>query len=288
MNTTTDFVLYPFKDPNFIPLTWAETQWLYLVRTFGEPWLFVVFYLSMTLCYLAAGFMFWVAEKYRLFPEYRVQPGKWPQDHEYIKTLKNIAQNYVIVILPMCFLAPPGLEYIGISAYTPLPSGTQLFIELCFCMLIEDIFQYVLHRMLHIPSLYPLIHKVHHEWTTPFGLSASYAHPAEVLILAVAAFAGPLMIRHHLCSFFAWLLFRQMDAVKTHCGWVWPGIDMLLHKIPSYEGAVFHDYHHKSFIFNYASRFTFIDRLFGTYKVPYDPMKHLDEWENGQQKKVKK
>ena len=44
------------------------------------------------------------------------------------------------------------------------------------------------------------------------------------------------------------------------------------YQVPYYEGAVFHDYHHRSFIFNYASRFTFIDLIFGTYKVPYDPL----------------
>lgn len=68
------------------------------------------------------------------------------------------------------------------------------------------------------------------------------------------------------------MLFRQMDAVKTHSGWAWPGIDHLLHAIPSYGGAVFHDYHHRSFLFNYASRLQFLDVWFGTYKQPYDPL----------------
>jgi sterol desaturase/sphingolipid hydroxylase (fatty acid hydroxylase superfamily) len=194
-----------------------------------------------------------------------------------------------------CFIAPPVLEYVGISAYAPFPSGRRLVVDLLFCMFVEDVFQYIFHRMLHLPSIYPLIHKVsfvclfvgfsclgvfaessdqvHHEWSTPFAMAASYAHPAEIFILALAAFAGPLFCRPHLASFFAWLLFRQMDAVKTHSGWAWPGIDHVLHYIPYYEGAVFHDFHHRSFIFNYASRFTFIDVIFGTYKVPYDPLK---------------
>ncbi len=62
------------------------------------------------------------------------------------------------------------------------------------------------------------------------------------------------------------MLFRQMDAVKTHSGWAWPGVDHVLHLIPSYGGAVFHDYHHRTFLFNYASRLQFLDVLFGTYK----------------------
>jgi sterol desaturase/sphingolipid hydroxylase (fatty acid hydroxylase superfamily) len=68
-----------------------------------------------------------------------------------------------------------------------------------------------------------------------------------------------------------------MDAVKTHSGWVWPGVDQILRYVPYYEGAIFHDYHHRSFIWNYASRFSFIDVWFGTYKLPYDPLDHLND-----------
>ncbi len=117
---------------------------------------------------------------------------------------QNIFQNYILVILPMCFVAPPVLEFVGISASAPLPTWRRVVVDLVFCMVVEDVFQYILHRALHLPSLYPLIHKVHHEWTTPFALSASYAHPAEVFILALAAFAGPVIARPHLASFLAW------------------------------------------------------------------------------------
>lgn len=263
----------------------------------------MTFYLFLTACYIGTGGLFWVFEQYRIFPQYRIQPGKWPKNADYIKTLKNIFQNYILVILPMCFIAPPVLTSCGISMYGALPSVRRVIVDLIFCLLVEDFFQYLFHRALHLPGMYiislslslylsvflffvcvisfsrcagiyPLIHKVHHDWTTPFALAASYAHPAEVLILGFCAFAGPLICRPHLSSFFLWIWVRQMDAVKTHSGWAWPGVDHILHGIPSYGGAVFHDYHHRSFIFNYASRFAFIDKMFGTYKVPYDPLEH--------------
>lgn len=37
-----------------------------------------------------------------------------------------------------------------------------------------------------------------------------------------------------------------------------------LHLVPFYAGARFHDFHHMNFIGNYASTFTWWDRLFGT------------------------
>lgn len=37
-----------------------------------------------------------------------------------------------------------------------------------------------------------------------------------------------------------------------------------LHLVPFYAGARFHDFHHMNFIGNYASTFTWWDKLFGT------------------------
>lgn len=37
-----------------------------------------------------------------------------------------------------------------------------------------------------------------------------------------------------------------------------------LHLVPFYAGARFHDFHHMNFIGNYASTFTWWDRIFGT------------------------
>merc|ERR1711916_89284 len=161
MNATN---LRPFLDLSYVGTTWADAQWRYLLDAFPAPWLFVTFYVTMTACYVLTGGLFWVFEQYRIFPQYRIQPGKWPKNADYIKTLKNIGQNYILVILPMCFVAPPVLSGAGISTYAPLPSVKRVIVDLIFCLLIEDFFQYIFHRALHIPGLYPLIHKVHHEW----------------------------------------------------------------------------------------------------------------------------
>lgn len=141
--------------------------------------------------------------------------GKWPKNEEYVKTLKNIGQNYLVIILPICFIGPPIFSAVGFSMYGPLPTWRRLLVDLMFCVLIEDIFQYIFHRALHLPFIYPHIHKVHHEWTTPFAMAASYSHPAEVLILGFCTFAGPLMCRPHLSSFFFWIWVSRKNASKN-------------------------------------------------------------------------
>merc|ERR1712166_128526 len=99
---------YPFLDPAYGLSTgtyWTQ-QWRFLLDAMRPSYLFVSFYLFMTFCYVFTGGIFWVLEQYRVFPKFRLQPGKWPKNADYIKTLKNIFQNYIVVILPMCFIAP--------------------------------------------------------------------------------------------------------------------------------------------------------------------------------------
>ncbi len=79
-----------------------------------------------------------------------------------VRERKSLVVVHFVVhfVICRCFIAPPVLEYVGISAYAPLPSGKRLLVDLLFCMFVEDVFQYIFHRLLHLPSLYPLIHKV--------------------------------------------------------------------------------------------------------------------------------
>src|SRR5690242_16768234 len=80
-------------------------------------------------------------------------------------------------------------------------SKTMTFQILSF-FVVEDVLQYFLHRALHVGWLYKYIHKVHHHHPAPFGITAAYAHPLEVLILAIPTYGGPLMFRPHLCTMY--------------------------------------------------------------------------------------
>lgn len=52
---------------------------------------------------------------------------------------------------------------------------------------------YWAHRALHYGPLYKKIHKLHHEFSAPFGLAAEYAHPLEILILGMGTIGGPFL-----------------------------------------------------------------------------------------------
>lgn len=111
-----------------------------------------------------------------------------------------------------------------------------MFIQITFCFVLEDVLQYVFHRALHIPWLYPLIHKVHHHHPAPFGITAAYAHWAEVLILAVPTYSGPILLAPHLSVVHLWIIVRELDSVHTHCGFEFPFQKWINQLFPFYGG----------------------------------------------------
>ncbi|MED6145377.1 Methylsterol monooxygenase 1-1 [Stylosanthes scabra] len=114
---------------------------------------------------------------------------------------------------------------------------------------------------------YEKIHKVHHEYETPFALSAPYSHWSDVLILSSPALVGPAMVPCHIITYWLWFILRHMEALDTHSGYEFPWSPTKY--IPFYVGAKYHDYHHyvggRSKC-NFSTVFTYCDYLYGTNK----------------------
>ena len=243
-----------------------ERLWTTLHAKYQPFYIFMVFYSFMTFSYIWTGAIFIVVEQMGWLQSYKIQPTKMNPMMNYVTCILNILFNYVIVIIPMIVIGWPIFNFLGMHHDSAWPTPWEFTWQLAFFFVGEDWFEYWGHRMLHIKWLYQKIHKVHHEFQAPFGLSASYAHWAEIIILGTATFAPPVIARPHLFTFYVWIQLRQLDAVITHCGYNLPF--NIFDYLPLYGGTKFHDYHHTSFYFNYASRFTWIDQLFGTYRDP--------------------
>ncbi|PON58680.1 Fatty acid hydroxylase [Trema orientale] len=72
--------------------------------------------------------------------------------------------------------------------------------------------------MLHCRWAYDKIHRVHHEYTAPFGFTAPHAHWAEYFILGFGSFLGPAIVPCHMTTDWLWFILRQMEAVEVHSG----------------------------------------------------------------------
>jgi sterol desaturase/sphingolipid hydroxylase (fatty acid hydroxylase superfamily) len=76
----------------------------------------------------------------------------------------------------------------GLDRLSPLRITSELPTTLgcmrCFTtlLLVHELCFYYSHRLLHHPSIYPRVHKKHHEFTAPIALAAAYAHPIEHIV----------------------------------------------------------------------------------------------------------
>jgi sterol desaturase/sphingolipid hydroxylase (fatty acid hydroxylase superfamily) len=226
----------------------------------------MAFYSFMIVCYWGSGLVFIVIEQMHWLDSIKIHHGVYNTYQDYWRCFSNLFLNYFMIITPTLIPGWFVLRLTGMSfSVEDFPSLPTFIWHMWLCWLGEDFFQYFFHRFLHIPWLYKNVHKLHHEFQTPFALAGSYATPYELVFLAICTFMPALLLRPHFFTFLAWILARQMDAVLEHSGYyLWNP----LHVLPFYGGIVFHDYHHTGFTTNYASRFTLLDRLFGTYKEP--------------------
>lgn len=266
--------LYASKSVHTVaPTNIIEEWWLYLVQYFGDFNMLLAAYMFMNVCYLLGAICFWFIDKMHLMEKYKIQHDKYATAVDYGKCIRNLVQNYILVVIPLIYVVYPlSHSVMKFEMALPLPNISTFLFQLFLCTVIEDVAHYWLHRALHIPFLYKRIHKVHHTFAAPFGLTASYAHPVEVIILGIPTFLGPFILNTHYFTFFSFIIFRQMDAVMTHSGYDLP------HPFDIFSfhgGTKMHDFHHRAFIWNYSSRFTFMDTWCGTYKE--EPIVHKKE-----------
>lgn len=130
---------------------------------------------------------------------------------------------------------------------------------------------FVGHRILHLPWLYPSLHKIHHENKITYCLAALHAHPIEYLFFNVGpTMVGPMLLAHrmHRASMFGWYLFRSLESLDGHSGYAFPWSPFRL--LPFCPEGDYHYFHHEQNVGNYASFFTWCDSVCGTNSVFYN------------------
>lgn len=254
--------------------------WFRLTTSVSPVMLHTLFtFLIHEVAYWGAYVPYALMDRSVLFRRWKIQEGaygyssasrhaeKLPKrdEEKFWRCLGYVALNHFCLVLPLVFVTHPMFEWLGTTHSLPLPSLSEFVTQILFCILVEDAFFYWGHRALHTPWLYKHVHSVHHQHTAPFGATAEYAHPVEVLFLGMSTVVGPLLLGPHLLTLWGYLFLRCWQTVDCHSGYDGPW--SLNRWIPMYGGARQHDHHHKTFSGNYASTFIYMDWLFGTDKA---------------------
>ena len=155
----------------------------------------------------------------------------------------------------------------GMSNSVPFPPWWKMAYQIAIFFVLEDAWHYWNHRALHWGPLYKAIHKIHHQYSAPFGMAAEYASPIEVMLLGLGTVCSPILWAAitgdlHVLTMYVWIVLRVFQAIDAHSGYEFP---ISLHNfLPFWAGADYHDVHHEKFVGNYSSSFRWWDKVFDT------------------------
>ncbi|KAJ5543558.1 hypothetical protein N7535_005982 [Penicillium sp. DV-2018c] len=221
-----------------------------------------------------------------IFKSYKIQNNKIPSLKEQWDCAKFVLLSHFTVELPQIWLFHPMAQFFGLSTSIPFPSLWTMAYQIAIFFVMEDTWHYFTHRAFHWGPLYKAIHKIHHQYSAPFGLAAEYASPIEVMLLGFGAVGCPILWCAftgdlHILTMYIWIVLRLFQAIDAHSGYEFPW--SLHHFLPFWAGADHHDLHHEKFIGNYASSFRWWDYLLDTEYTP-DALKRRREGKFGAKK----
>ncbi|EDV27820.1 Methylsterol monooxygenase 1 [Trichoplax sp. H2] len=209
----------------------------------------------------APGFM---AQFIPFMHYFKIQKDKPETFDKQWKCFKLLMFNHFLIQLPLICGTYAFTQMFGIPYdYASMPAWYIIAMQVLGCAVIEDTWHYFLHRIMHDKRFYKYVHKVHHNFQAPFGMTAEYAHPVETVVLGMGFFIGILTFCTHVVLLWAWVTVRLLETIDVHSGYNLPYLNPF-HLIPFYAGAKFHDFHHMNFTGNYSSTFSYWDRIFGT------------------------
>ncbi|KAG0661823.1 C-4 sterol methyl oxidase [Maudiozyma exigua] len=231
----------------------------------------LMFFILHEVIYFGRSLPWFIIDQIPYFRRWKIQPTKIPSTKEQLYCLKSVLLSHFLVEAIPIWTFHPMCQKLGITVEVPFPDLKTMTLEICLFFVLEDMWHYWAHRLFHYGVFYKYIHKQHHRYAAPFGLSAEYAHPAETMSLGFGTVGMPILYvmytgKLHLFTLCLWVVLRLFQAVDSHSGYDFP---WSLNKfLPFWAGAEHHDLHHHYFIGNYASSFRWWDFYLDTEAGP--------------------
>ena len=210
----------------------------------------LIFYFLFLLSYFGSSYFCYLLDFFGA--EKRQQINRTKMEKIYKKIFPNVIFNVCIVT--------PLFAYYTFSFFD-IPTTTNLYSipSDLFCMVMgTEILFYTFHRIAHIPKLYKVIHKKHHELTAPVGLGALYCHPLEMVLVNLPSTILPGLlvgVSFNMLALYG-ILATLNTVITSHGGYNTSNCD-------SNTCRAFHDIHHEKFNGNYGLGY-FMDNIFKT------------------------
>ncbi len=146
-------------------------------------------------------------------------------------------------------------------------------VSLIIAMVVHETYYYWLHRWMHYPPIFRIVHKVHHDSNITSPWTAFSFHPLEGLLQAIFLPLLLLVLPMHLYVILVQLTIMTFSSVINH-------LDIEIYPKGFYKhflgrwliGATHHSLHHKQFKYNYGLYFTFWDKWKKTESPLYEKL----------------
>jgi Delta7-sterol 5-desaturase len=152
--------------------------------------------------------------------------------------------------------------------FRPLPGVGGMVLSFAASLVLFDAWFYWLHRLIHTRLFYRWVHRWHHLTVTPVAWSNNSDRLIDNLFLQSYWLIAHLLIPIAPAALFVHKIYDQITGVIGHSGyehggrWCWPPSPLV--------GVTHHDQHHQFFRCNYATHFTWWDRMMGTLHPDHD------------------
>lgn len=238
----------------------------------GSTWVMgsLLIFLRYVLFAGTAFFAFYVVWKQRFFSK-KIQ-RRFPKTtriwHEIEHSLVT-AIVFMLVLIGIYFLRKAGYTqmYSDVAAY-----GWGYLIGSFFLLtIIHDTYFYWVHRLMHHPTLFRHLHRVHHVSNNPTPWASFSFHPfesfLEIGILPLVVLVLPL----HPIALIAFSIWSLLFNILGHLGYELYPRGFVRHPILKWlNTSTHHNLHHARFNCNYGLYYNFWDRWMQTNAPDYE------------------
>lgn len=244
------------------------------------PWI-----ISVVRYFVLAGIPFLIFYKLfpRLFSRNKIQ-SRIARKKDFIREILHSVQSSLIIAgMGLLFLKTSLREYTQV--YDQLGQYPFWWIPLSVLLglVIHDTYFYWMHRTVHHPSLFGVIHKVHHQSVNPSPWASYSFHFLEAVLEALVAPIILLLVPMHPLVLILFSLIAFIINVYGHLGYeiapIWLRYTLLFE---IFVTSTFHNMHHAKFRYNYGLYFRMWDRIMGT-EHPY----YVREYDKIQRRRVR-
>ncbi len=136
---------------------------------------------------------------------------------------------------------------------------------------IHETYYYWLHRWMHRPKIYRLIHKTHHDSHITSPWTSFSFHPGEGLLQSLIIPAIILFLPMHYWTIVTLLTFMTLTSAINHSNVEIYPKGFYKHWLGKWLiGATHHSLHHTQYRYNFGLYFTFWDKWMKTESAKYE------------------